>query len=265
MAHSPCAVIILAAGKGTRMKSSKAKVLHEIAARPMVLHALDAVDSLNATKKIVVVSPDMDEAENVIRREDPAVEIVIQPQTLGTGHAVACARDAISGFSGNIIILFADTPLMTAETFKRFDELMQNHDVGVIGFRASDPTGYGRLITDDDGCPIAIREHKDANPQELKIDFCNSGVVGFTSKYFSTLIDALSNDNANGEYYLTDIIESAASQGLKVGAIECREEEVQGVNTKMQLKSGGRSLPKSRPHPRHGKWCTTDRPIDGIF
>jgi len=120
-------------------------------------------------------------------------------------------------------------------TLLRFDELMQSHDVGVVGFKAEDPTGYGRLICDDKGCPIAIREHKDATPAELEIDFCNSGVMGMAANAFPALIEALSNDNANGEYYLTDVIENAALSGLKVGAIECLEEEVQGVNTQEQL------------------------------
>jgi len=235
MTHTPCAVIILAAGQGTRMKSSKAKILHEIAHRPMILHALDSVDILNAKKKVVVLPPEMTQAARVIHGEDAAVEIAIQHQTLGTGHAVASAREMFLDFNGNIIVLFADTPLMTAATFKRFDALMQSHDVGVIGFRAEDPTGYGRLIRDDQGSPVAIREHKDASTLELEIDFCNSGVVGMAAKHFPALIDALSNDNANGEYYLTDVVEHAASGGLKVGVIECSEEEVQGINTQMQL------------------------------
>jgi len=217
------------------MKSSKAKVLHEIARRPMILHALDAVGPLNAIKKVVVLSPEMTQVSRVIHDEDASVEIVIQHQTLGTGHAVASAREKFSDFNGNIIVLFADTPLMTAATLKRFDELMQTHDVGVIGFRAKDATGYGRLIQDDQGCPVAIREHKDANAQELEINFCNSGVVGMAAEKLPALIDALSNDNANGEYYLTDVVEHAAASGLKVGVVECSEEEVQGINTQLQL------------------------------
>jgi len=235
MTHTPSAVIILAAGKGTRMKSAKAKILHEIAGRPMVLHALDAVECLKSQKKIVVVSPDMDDVTRVVVGDDDTVEIVIQPKTLGTGHAVQCVAENLANFSGNIIVLFGDTPLMTAQTLQRFDELMQSHDVGVIGFTAENPTGYGRLIRDGNGNIIAIREHKDASAEEREIDFCNSGVVGVATKDFSTLIEALSNDNANGEYYLTDVIEIAVSLGLKVGAIECNEEEVLGVNTQAQL------------------------------
>lgn len=217
------------------MKSSKPKILHEIAGRALVMHALDAVNSLNPVKKIVVVSPGMDDVIHAVTKEDDAVEIVFQDKTLGTGHAVACARQAISGFEGTVIVLFADTPLMTAQTFQRFDELMQACDVGVIGFKAKDPTGYGRLILDDHGRLIAIREHKDASVDELKIDFCNSGVVGIVNKEFPGLIEALSNDNAKGEYYLTDVVEHAASTGLKVGTMECSEEEVQGINTQQQL------------------------------
>jgi len=217
------------------MKSSRAKILHEIAGRPMVLHALDAVESLKPQKKIVVVSPDMDDVTRVVLDNDGTVEIAVQPKTLGTGHAVQCAGEALADFSGNIIVLFGDTPLMTAQTLQRFDELMQAHDVGVIGFRADDPTGYGRLIRDDEGNIIAIREHKDASAVEREIDFCNSGVVGLAGKDFPALIEALSNDNANNEYYLTDVIEIAASRELKVGAIECSEEEVLGVNTQAQL------------------------------
>lgn len=217
------------------MKSSKPKILHEIAGRPLVMHALDAIACLNASKKIVVVSPDMQEVTQVICNEDAAIEITIQDKTLGTGHAVVCASDRIAGFNGNIIVLFGDTPLMTAATLQRFDTLMQTCDVGIIGFKAKDPTGYGRLILDDQGCPVAIREHKDASPDELEIDFCNSGVVGMASKDFSALMEGLSNDNANGEYYLTDVVETAAASGLRVGVIECSEEEVQGVNTQAQL------------------------------
>ncbi len=249
MTHIPCAVIILAAGKGTRMKSTKAKILHEIAGRPMVLHALDAVESLDPQKKIVVVSPDMDGVTRVVLDDDDTVEIVLQPKTLGTGHAVQCAADKLVKFNGNIVVLFADTPLMTAQTLQRFDEFMQAHDVGVIGFRADDPTGYGRLIRDGDGNVTAIREHKDASAGEREIDFCNSGVVGMAGKDFPTLIEALSNDNANGEYYITDVIEIAASLGLKVGAIECDEEEVLGVNTKTQL-SNAETIYQNRARAR---------------
>jgi bifunctional UDP-N-acetylglucosamine pyrophosphorylase / glucosamine-1-phosphate N-acetyltransferase len=217
------------------MKSSKAKILHEIAGRPMVLHALDSISDLKAQKKIVVISPDMDEVGQVITGEDSLVEIVFQKKPLGTGHAVASAREAVAGFSGNIIVLFGDTPLMSADTLVHFNELMQTHDVGVIGFKANDPTGYGRLIQNSEGYPIAIREHKDASPAELEIDFCNSGILAMASKDFPTLIDSLSNDNAKSEYYLTDVVEIATSLGLKVGAIECSEEEVQGINTQEQL------------------------------
>ncbi len=201
----------------------------------MVLHALDSVEDLKAQIKIIVISPHMDEVSRAIASEDAAVEIVLQHQALGTGHAVASAREAVADFNGNIIVLFGDTPLMTAETFGRFNELMQTHDVGVIGFKAEDPTGYGRLVLNSEGCPIAIREHKDASPAELEIDFCNSGVLGLASKHFPALIDTLSNDNAKSEYYLTDVVAIATSKGLKVGAIECSEEEVQGINTQEQL------------------------------
>jgi len=170
MTHDPCAVIILAAGKGTRMKSTRAKILHEIAGRPMVLHALDAVECLKSKKKIVVVSPDMDDVTRVVAGDDDTVEIVVQPKTLGTGHAVQCAAESLADFSGNIIVLFGDTPLMTAQTLQRFDELMQSHDVGVIGFTAENPTGYGRLIRNENGNIIAIREHKDASAEERDID-----------------------------------------------------------------------------------------------
>ncbi len=217
------------------MKSSKAKILHEIAGRPMVLHAFDSISDLKARIKIVVISPHMDEVSRAITVEDSSVEIVLQHDALGTGHAVASARQAVANFNGNIIVLFGDTPLMTAETFVRFNELMQTHDVGVIGFKAQDPTGYGRLIRDPEGGPIAIREHKDASPAELEIDFCNSGVLGLASKHFPSLIDNLSSDNAKSEYYLTDVVEIATSLGLRVGAIECSEEEVQGINTQEQL------------------------------
>ncbi len=249
MTHDPCAVIILAAGKGTRMKSTRAKILHEIAGRPMVLHALDAVECLKSKKKIVVVSPDMDDVTRVVAGDDDTVEIVVQPKTLGTGHAVQCAAESLADFSGNIIVLFGDTPLMTAQTLQRFDELMQSHDVGVIGFTAENPTGYGRLIRNENGNIIAIREHKDASAGEREIDFCNSGVVGMAGKNFSSLIEALSNDNANGEYYLTDVIEIAASLGLKVGAIECNEEEVLGVNTQAQL-SNAETIYQNRARAR---------------
>ena len=138
---------------------------------------------------------------------------------------------------------------MTAKTLQRFDAFMQSHDVGVIGFRADNPTGYGRLILNEDGCLITIKEHKDASARELEIDFCNSGVLAMASKNFPALIEALSNDNANGEYYLTDVIEHAASIGLKVGAIECDEEEVLGVNTQIQL-SNAEAIYQARARAR---------------
>lgn len=235
MTHTSCALLVLAAGKGTRMKSSKPKVLHEIAGRAMILHVLAATNTLKTTLKIAVVSPGMEDVAAVVTAFDKDVKIVIQEQANGTGHAVACARDAVVGFDGTIIVVFGDSPLMTADTFDRFRQLMTTCDVGVIGFRAVDATGYGRLIQSESGDLLAIREHKDASRGELEIDFCNSGVVGIASEYFAELIDALDNNNANGEYYLTDVVTLAAEKGLKVAAIECDESEVQGVNTREHL------------------------------
>ena len=228
------ATVILGAGMGTRMKSAKPKVLHEIAGRPMVSHLLGTVAALNAEKSIVVVAPSMQNVRDVVA---PAT-IAVQEEALGTGHAVAAALQELDGFDGDVLVLYGDTPLMTLETLEKMIAKRREDDqtaVVVLGFEPDDPLEYGRLVTAADGSLSAIVEYADADEATRAIGLCNSGVMAINGKYIADLIGAVDNKNAKGEYYLTDIVEIARSQGLKAQVVIGGEEELLGVNNRMQL------------------------------
>jgi len=228
------ATVILGAGMGTRMKSAKPKVLHEIAGRPMVSHLLGTVAALNAEKSIVVVAPSMQNVRDVVA---PAT-IAVQEEALGTGHAVAAALPELDGFDGDVLVLYGDTPLMTLETLEKMIAKRREDDqtaVVVLGFEPDDPLEYGRLVTAADGSLSAIVEYADADEATRAIGLCNSGVMAINGKYIADLIGAVDNKNAKGEFYLTDIVEIARSQGLKAQVVIGGEEELLGVNNRMQL------------------------------
>jgi len=228
------ATVILAAGAGSRMKSSKPKVLHEIAGRAMVSHLLGTVADLAPEKSIVVVAPNMDD----VRREVSPAETAVQEEALGTGHAVAAALPNLAGFSGDILILYGDTPLITRQTLDKMIAARGEDDktaVVVLGFVPDDPAEYGRLVTSGDGELQAIVEFADASTEIRAVNLCNSGVMAINGAYIKDLIGALDNKNSKGEFYLTDIIEIAVAQNLNCKVVVGDEEELLGVNNRMQL------------------------------
>lgn len=229
-------IVILAAGKGTRMKSALPKVLHKIAGRSMLGHVLALSAELGASRIAVVVGPDMDNVRAEVRALAPEAAIFEQADQKGTGDAVLAAREAIAAHSGDVLVLYADTPLTRKPSLQAMRRALDDGEgVCVLGFEAADPTGYGRLLTGADGMLMAIREHKEANPEELAVKLCNSGVMGFRAGDLSGLLDRIGNDNAKGEYYLTDAVEIAREDGLRTSVVTCKEEEVLGVNSRDQL------------------------------
>lgn len=227
--------LVLAAGQGTRMRSSLAKVLHPIAGQPMVLHVL-GMTAVEGSRKAVITAPHMDDVRSAVSAFDDGVETFIQEEQLGTAHAVLSARSALQEAEGDVVILYGDTPLLTRTTIEQLRAALRNGaDIAVLGFEASDPTGYGRLLTDDSGQLVAIREHKDATDDERLVTFCNSGVFAFAPGRALGLLERIGNDNAKGEYYLTDAVELARADGLNTVAVPCDEEEVMGVNSRLEL------------------------------
>ncbi len=227
--------VVLAAGLGTRMKSDLPKVMHPIGNLPLVGHVLKSLAEAGADQAAVVVGPDMDGLEALVAEMSPRSSCHVQTERLGTAHAALAARASLEEGFDDVLVLFGDTPLVTPVAIRKVrDELASGADVVVLGFEAADPFGYGRLVTEN-GTLIAIREEKDATPDERKITFCNSGIMGFSGKVALELMSAIGNSNANQEYYLTDAPEIATSRGLKVVAVAADEEEVQGINTRVQL------------------------------
>ncbi|MEL6373005.1 MAG: bifunctional UDP-N-acetylglucosamine diphosphorylase/glucosamine-1-phosphate N-acetyltransferase GlmU [Pseudomonadota bacterium] len=235
----PLHVVVLAAGKGTRMRSARPKVLHKIAGRSLLGHVLHTVREAGAASLSVVIGPDMDDVRREALLHAPDAEIFEQPDQRGTGDAMKAAMPALeraAAAPGDVIMAFGDTPLLRAPSLGRLREgLAGGEAVAVMGFHAGDPTGYGRLLTDEAGHLSAIREHKDASDAERAITFCNGGVMGFDATALPALLRRIGNDNANGEYYLTDAVAIARADGRAVSAIACPEDELLGINTRVQL------------------------------
>ncbi len=232
----PLLIVVLAAGFGTRMKSALPKVLHKIAGRSMLAHALATARELNAGSLAVVIGPDMESVRVEALREVPSAQVFVQAQRNGTADAALAARDAIARHKGDVLVLYADTPLLTAPTLQRLRATLdQGSGIAVLGFEAADPTGYGRLLTDASGWLTAIREEQDASEAERRIRLCNSGVMGFRLDDLIGVLGRIGNANAKGEFYLTDAIEIARKRGARAAVVACEEEEVLGVNSRDQL------------------------------
>lgn len=244
MSNSHHASIVLAAGKGTRMKSALPKVLHGIGGCSMLGHVIRAVRASGEGPCIVVIGQDMHDVREEALRFAPGADVVIQSRQLGTGDAVGCARGDLVGFDGQVIVLFGDTPLIRPETIARMVAAVRDQaDVVVLGFRPVDATGYGRIVIDKTGAVTAIREETDATAAERAIDFCNSGVMAFRSpEMLFDLLGEVGTDNAKGEYYLTDVIAIAAARGHAIEARECPELEVLGINTRAHLARAEQAL-----------------------
>ena len=228
--------IVLAAGKGTRMKSTQPKVLHKVAGRSMLAHVLALTKGAGAARVATVVGPGMEAVAAAAKAEISTSEIFLQAEQRGTADAVLAARAALEKHQGDVIVLYADTPLIRSETIARLrSRLDLGAGVAVLGFRARNPSGYGRLITDGKDTLLAIREDKDASASERQIDLCNSGVLAFRLKDLAGLLGRITNANAKGEFYLTDAIELARIEGYDAAVVECDEDEVLGVNSRDQL------------------------------
>ena len=235
MSDSRSTAIVLAAGKGTRMKSNLPKVLHRIGNRAMVDHVLDRLAEVGIDRVAVVVGSG---AERVADAVSP-VRTAVQDPPLGTAHAVLAARDFLDGFGGDVLILFGDTPLLTAGTIRHMLEILRSPAdpaVVVLGFRPADTAEYGRLIVDGEGRLQAIVEHRDADEETRRIGFCNAGITAVDGRHLLPLLEAVGNDNAKGEFSLTDIVEIARSRGLECAVTEVADpDEVMGVNSRAEL------------------------------
>ncbi len=227
-------LIILAAGKGTRMNSELPKVLHPIAGDPMLVHAMAAGSTLEPVHTVVVAGHGAAEVTAAAQSYDETATVVVQTEQLGTGHAVAQARAALADFKGTAIVLYGDTPFVSPETLEEMMSAAEAADVVVLGFEAADPGRYGRLVMDGTSLERIV-EFKDASEAERTITLCNSGVIACNADLLFNLIDAVGNDNASGEYYLTDIIGLARARCLTATAVTCDESETLGVNSRAQL------------------------------
>jgi bifunctional UDP-N-acetylglucosamine pyrophosphorylase/glucosamine-1-phosphate N-acetyltransferase len=227
--------VVLAAGEGTRMRSSLPKVLHPVASQSLLAHVLGAAPHGPGAALAVVVGPDHAAVEQEIKRIRPDAKIFIQRERLGTAHAVLAAREAIARGADDLLVAFGDTPLISAETFERLRAPLQNGAaLAVLGFRAADPTGYGRLLLEGDHL-VAIREQADASADERAIDLCNAGVMAFDGRRALDIIEKIGNANSKREYYLTDAVAIIRDLGWEAVVIETSEDEVRGINTKAQL------------------------------
>ena len=244
MSDRQIAAIVLAAGLGTRMKSATPKVLHRVAGKPMIGHILTALDGFDADRTIVVVSPGMPQVAEFVA---PAVTVEQDPP-LGTGHAVMAARDALSGFEGDVLVLFGDTPLLTGETMRAMVEARRGADnpaVVVLGFRPDDPSEYGRLVQGGDGSLEQIVEARDATEPQRAIPLCNAGIMAIDGARLVDLLDAIGNDNAKNEYYLTDIVAIARARGWNCSVVETDDpDEVMGVNSRAGLAEAEAAMQK---------------------
>ncbi len=228
-------IVILAAGKGTRMRSGLPKVLHLVAGRSLLGHVMAAATAASASDIAVVAGPGMDNVRDEAKRQLATARIYLQQEQLGTANALLAARDALAGHRGDVIVLFGDTPLMTPATIAAAQHGLAHNHIVVVGFQAADATGYGRILTDVDGSVLAIREYRDASEAERRVSLCNSGVMGLRSERLLELLDDIGNTNSKGEFYLTDVVEIARAKGLTVGYVTTAEAETQGVNDRAQL------------------------------
>ena len=226
--------IILAAGMGSRMNSDTPKVLHHIAAAPLLHHALNAARALEPARIVVVTGHGAAEVAKSAQSFDPAVDCVLQEPQLGTAHAVDMAAPLLSDFPGDAIVLYGDTPFIRPKTLQAMLDARARHAVVVLGFQAKDPGRYGRLVAHGDSLEKIV-EYKDASDEERAITLCNSGVLCAPTKLMFELIARVENNNAAQEYYLTDLPELARAQGLSAGVVICDEAETLGVNTRAQL------------------------------
>ena len=234
MSDRELACVILAAGKGTRLKSKVPKVLHPVAGQPMIRHVADVVDALAPQRAIIVVGPDMDAVAASVAPWD----VSVQREQRGTADAVRAAADHLSGFEGDVLVVFGDTPLITVETLQRMIDRRREPDdpaVVVLGMRPDDPAQYGRLVVDQGGNLEAIIEFADASPEQKSIRLCNGGLMAFDGRRLPELLAGIEDGNAQGEFYLTDAVEVARGLGHVCAFVEGSAIEVHGINSRAEL------------------------------
>ncbi|MFC3630871.1 bifunctional UDP-N-acetylglucosamine diphosphorylase/glucosamine-1-phosphate N-acetyltransferase GlmU [Paracoccus angustae] len=232
MAEKPVAIVVLAAGQGSRMQSDLPKVLHRLGGMPLVGHALAVARTLEPEQVIVVAGHGADLVAKAVGRIDPDARIVLQPEQLGTGHAVRQALPELEGFEGKVVVLYGDTPFISEDTLAAL--AAHPADLVVLGFEAEDPGRYGRLIVTDRGLERIV-EYKDADAAVRGIALCNSGVMALDAALLRQLIVRLTNQNASGEYYLTDLVALARAEGRSTDVVTCDEAETLGINTRTEL------------------------------
>jgi bifunctional UDP-N-acetylglucosamine pyrophosphorylase/glucosamine-1-phosphate N-acetyltransferase len=240
------AVVVLAAGGGTRMKSTRSKLLHEIAGRPLIAHAINAAETVPSQHLVVVVGVMADQVEPALGQIAPNVHIVRQSEdAYGTGHAVRCAMEALGDLHGEVVVTLGDSPMLTGQTLHRLvvHHRSEQNAATVLTAHVPDPAGYGRIIRDGSGTVVRIVEHKDATPDERAIDEINSGVFVFDATALADGLSRLTTHNSQGEYYLTDLPDIVQQQGGRVGAFVTEDLwEVEGVNTRVQLAAMNREM-----------------------
>jgi bifunctional UDP-N-acetylglucosamine pyrophosphorylase/glucosamine-1-phosphate N-acetyltransferase len=236
--------VVLAAGEGTRMQSSMPKVLHPVAGQSLLAHVLGAAPTGAGASLAVVIGPNDPAVSDEAKRARPDATVFIQRERLGTAHAVLAAREAVARGADDLLVAFGDTPLISAATFERLRAPLKNGAaLAVLGFRAADPTGYGRLLVEGNQL-VAIREHADASTAERAIKLCNAGVMAFDGRRALEIIEKIGNANSKAEYYLVDAVAIARQLGLEAVVIETSEDEVRGINTKAQLAEAEQDRPR---------------------
>jgi bifunctional UDP-N-acetylglucosamine pyrophosphorylase / glucosamine-1-phosphate N-acetyltransferase len=235
MTARTCLAIVLAAGEGTRMRSARPKVLHPLAGQSLLAHVLGALAQCGVSSTAVVIGPGEDAVAAEIKRGSPDAECFVQNERRGTAHAVLAARAAIQRGADVILIVYGDTPLVRPASLARLRQaIAEGAAVAVLGFRASDSTGYGRLIVEDRQL-VAIREETDASASERKTALCNGGTMALAGKTALAILERIGNHNRKSEFYLTDAVEIARDMALSAAAVEVEEDEMRGINTKKQL------------------------------
>ncbi len=227
----PIAAVILGAGKGTRMKSDHPKVMHKLAGRSMLGHVIDALDALAPDEIVVVVGPDMPQ---VAKEADPH-RTVEQTERLGTAHAALCAKSALKGFQGTLVILFGDTPMLTGDALCNLALASEESDLVIAAFEPNDPARYGRVKLDDNGQLQAIVEFKDADLEEREIGLCNGGIMAGDAQKLWSWLERVDNNNKAREYYLPDVVKFAVADKARCDVVYFDEVDVMGINSRLEL------------------------------
>jgi bifunctional UDP-N-acetylglucosamine pyrophosphorylase/glucosamine-1-phosphate N-acetyltransferase len=233
---NPLAVVILAAGQGTRMRSDLHKVLHPLAGRPMLMHLLDTVDAVDAERRVVVVGKGREQLEGALAGHQ--LTLAVQEEQKGTAHAVAQAAEALAGFDGTVLVLYGDTPCIEAATLSAMRQRLEAEDrpgVVVLASSPADPAAYGRVILGEGDTIDRMVEYKDASPEERAVRLCNSGMMAVAATDLFRWLAKVGNNNAAGEYYLPDIVMVAAAEGRRSVAIECPPWQTAGINSRSEL------------------------------